>query len=251
MSSRFVWRELMTRDPEANKAFYSGLFGWTWRTHAIGNTRYHLADAPDGKEVAGMMALPTPEIPVHWGPYLSVPDVDAAVTIAVSNGGRLLMPAFDIDRVGRMAPLMDPLGATFSVYRSAHVEAPAAPPAPGHFIWETLSTPNMGAARAFYGAFTGWKITKTMQTAELWGDDETSVASVIPSPPDAHPHWMSYVVVENLSDAKLRTVALGGRVLVPSMPIRGFGNFSIISDPNGGVIAPYKPAEGGTSGRRS
>jgi predicted enzyme related to lactoylglutathione lyase len=56
-------------------------------------------------------------IPPHWMGYFSVDNTDAAIERAVAAGGKLQVPAFDI-QYGRMAVLSDPAGANFSIIQS-------------------------------------------------------------------------------------------------------------------------------------
>ena len=53
--------------------------------------------------------------PPHWIGYTAVDDVDASVKKATSLGGKVLAPAFDIPKVGRVAVLADPQGAAFAI----------------------------------------------------------------------------------------------------------------------------------------
>mgnify|MGYP002062992587 CR=1 FL=1 len=58
---------------------------------------------------------PMPEETGAWTIFVTVPDVDAAVTRAEASGGTVLAPAMDMPGVGRMATLADPQGARFAV----------------------------------------------------------------------------------------------------------------------------------------
>jgi hypothetical protein len=49
--------------------------------------------------------------------YFSVDNTDAAIERAVAAGGKLQVPAFDM-QYGRMAVLSDPAGAVFSIVQS-------------------------------------------------------------------------------------------------------------------------------------
>ena len=51
--------------------------------------------------------------------YFAVDDTDVAIERAVAAGGKLLVPAFDM-QYGRMAVLSDPYGAAFSIVKLAN-----------------------------------------------------------------------------------------------------------------------------------
>ncbi len=69
--------------------------------------------------VAGMMTLPPEagEAPPHWMLYFSVGDCDENVERATQMGARVCATPMDIPTVGRMAVLMDPQGAAFSIIK--------------------------------------------------------------------------------------------------------------------------------------
>lgn len=109
----FVWNELLTRDIEAAKTFYSSVAGWTFRPMPMENGTYWVAEI-DGKPVAGIMAMPQDlpaEVPPHWFEYLEVDDVDARLKLATETGGKILRPSFDVPDVGRLGFAMDSTGA--------------------------------------------------------------------------------------------------------------------------------------------
>ncbi len=84
----FVCNELLTRDVESAKQFYTELVGWTFKPMPIEHGTYWIAEI-DGKPVAGLMAMPSdmPEhVPPHWFEYMEVDDVDARLTVATQHG---------------------------------------------------------------------------------------------------------------------------------------------------------------------
>ena len=111
----FSWNELMTTDPEAAKAFYSKLFGWTSKDMPMEGMTYTVVSAGE-KDIGGIMAIP-PEaqgMPPRWGPYVTVDNVDATAKSAESLGGKVLVEPRDIPKVGRFCVIQDPQGAVIS-----------------------------------------------------------------------------------------------------------------------------------------
>lgn len=110
----FHWNELRTRDAERAKKFYRDTIGWTFeRTSTPDGSDYWLAMV-DGAPVAGMFPLSSPrfdDVPESWMVFLAVDDVDARVAKAVKAGATVVLPAFDIPNVGRVAMLREPGGA--------------------------------------------------------------------------------------------------------------------------------------------
>jgi uncharacterized protein len=109
------WNELYTRDTAGAVKYYTGLFGWEPKTDAGGYTEWHLGQ----KAVAGMIAIEPAwgPMPPHWLPYFLVGDCDGTVRSVEELGGRVMMPARDIPKVGRFAIVFDPQGAAFAVIK--------------------------------------------------------------------------------------------------------------------------------------
>ena len=55
----FCWNELATRDPDAAKAFYSGLFGWTIEDADIGHMGTYTTYKNGDRRAAGMFKIRT------------------------------------------------------------------------------------------------------------------------------------------------------------------------------------------------
>lgn len=112
----FSWNELMTRDVDAAKTFYSNLFGWTLEDMQTNDMGYTIAKAGD-KEVAGIMGMPPEagDMPPTWGAYVTVDDVEASAKQAETLGGKILLEPRDIPDVGRFCVICDPQGATLSL----------------------------------------------------------------------------------------------------------------------------------------
>lgn len=112
----FCWGELASSDVEVSKAFYSGVFGWDPRDGDFPGMEYTVFHAGD-REAAGMFLMP-PELkgtPPSWLVYFMVPDAVTAVAKTEKLGGRTLMPAMKLPKVGTVSVLMDPQGAVFGV----------------------------------------------------------------------------------------------------------------------------------------
>ncbi len=116
-----TWNELMTPDVGAVAPFYAGLFGWKGDTMDMGGdgppyTVWMLGE----RGVGGAMPPPMDGMPAFWGVYFSVADCDATVDQANALGANVLNGPMDVPDVGRMAALMDPQGAAFSVLKNAN-----------------------------------------------------------------------------------------------------------------------------------
>lgn len=109
-----AWADLRSPDPDAARAFYGPLLGWTYTPVPMANELYTTASLgnPEEPRVGLGDFMGVEGIPPHWAVYLCCADVDAAVEKLVAAGGTAHAPAFD-SPFGRMCPVSDPWGAAF------------------------------------------------------------------------------------------------------------------------------------------
>jgi predicted enzyme related to lactoylglutathione lyase len=157
---RFAWYELMTTDVEAAKAFYGKVVGWG--TREAPNSRYTLFTA--GQDSAsGLINLP-PDAKQRgarpqWVGYISVDDVDDAVTRLKELGGTVYIPPTDAGDISRFSVVADPQMATFVLvqWRDPGRQLPIDPRAMGHVGWHELFAIDWERAFAFYREIFGWQ----------------------------------------------------------------------------------------------
>ncbi|KJS54474.1 VOC family protein [Streptomyces rubellomurinus] len=116
------WAELHTPDPEAAFPFYKGLFGWRMELFEPSpGMSYRVISTADGDQQAtsfgGIAPTMQEEQRAAWTPYFASADVDATVAKATAAGGSVMMPASDVENVGRIAWLADPHGAPFALIK--------------------------------------------------------------------------------------------------------------------------------------
>ena len=112
----FHWNELMSRDVERDKQFYSDTIGWSFEgmpmAHEDGRSTGARFRAASRSPVCSSIASPEFDgVPVGWMSYLAVDDVDARAEQALKAGAQLMRPIFDVPEVGRIAILREPGGA--------------------------------------------------------------------------------------------------------------------------------------------
>jgi uncharacterized protein len=112
----FVWDELGTTDADDAQRFYGEVFGWTASDMGPEYGGYRIFNRGE-TGVAGLMTLPDATVAPHWHPYVAVEDPDATTAKAKELGGAALLEPTDVPKVGRLAVLRDPQGATFGIIR--------------------------------------------------------------------------------------------------------------------------------------
>jgi uncharacterized protein len=245
-----VWHEIITTDAEGARRFYTALFGWQEQPWPMGQAGVYLMFAVGERPICGVddQSAAAGE-PARWVTYFSVADVDAAVAANAAAGGRTLSGPTDVPEVGRIAACLDPQGALWCPFRG--VRAPALPdPAhlePGDFIWEELLSPGAEDAAEFYADCLGYSVELmdmgAMGLYRLLKVEGSAVAGVLPMPPGAPgpARWLPYVKVSDVDAVAARAVALGGKLHFPPTDIGGVGRIAVMDDPQGAMIALYKP----------
>ena len=110
----FYWNELMTRNVERAKTFYSDTMGWSFDAMPMPTGGTYWVAKTGQEPVGGIFDISGPEfgpVPESWMAYIAVDDVDARVAKATKAGAKLMKPIFDIPGIGRIAILMEPGGA--------------------------------------------------------------------------------------------------------------------------------------------
>ncbi|GAA3723192.1 VOC family protein [Streptomyces tremellae] len=109
-----IWNQLITTDIQGAGEFY----------RALGLTCEPMPGMPGftgfqvkGRVIGGVQDMHNmPEgTPPHWLVHFAVDDVDSTVDAVVRAGGTLRVPAFDLDKVGRLAVVEDPQHALFAL----------------------------------------------------------------------------------------------------------------------------------------
>lgn len=118
--NEFCWMDLKTRDVAGTATFFAKTLGWRFAVDEK-DWRRATKTAVDGRPIGSVSDLANPvyppETPAHIAFYLAVDHVDRRVEAATMSGARLVVPPFDAGDQGRMATLIDPVGAAFSLWQ--------------------------------------------------------------------------------------------------------------------------------------
>lgn len=118
----------------------------------------------------------------------------------------------------------------------------------GQFSWYELNTSDIKGALDFYTHVIGWTYEGALDGPRAYPHLKASMGhlggvTLLPEEAKkmgAPPHWMAYVNVADVDQKTKEATDLGAKVYVPAMDIPGTGRFSVIADPQGGVIALFK-----------
>ena len=109
----FCWNERATRQLEPVKAFYGGLFRWSYKDEVTPTSAMAMI-YNQGREMGHVIVMTEQwgNVPDHWSIYFAVDDCDATMAQTHELGGKVIMGPVDIP-AGRFALLSDPDGAMF------------------------------------------------------------------------------------------------------------------------------------------
>ncbi len=115
----------------------------------------------------------------------------------------------------------------------------------GSFCWNELLSSNVEAATGFYKQLLDWQAAafplEGMQYT-LFKKNDTNVAGLMKLPkPEVPPHWLAYVLVEDVDATARNAPTLAGKVLNPPFDVPTVGRIAIIQDPQGAVFGVFKP----------
>ncbi|WP_203182231.1 VOC family protein [Streptomyces pratensis] len=152
----FCWMDLKTHDPSGTAAFFSAVLGWEFAVDE-NDWREAVTIFADGHRTGGVSDLAGPlypaGLPAHIAYYIAVEDVDVATDRAMKEGAHLVLAPFDAGDQGRIATLVDPVGAAFSLWQTH--ESYRWTPAAGVPESMTLACDRPEQARDFYAAMLG------------------------------------------------------------------------------------------------
>ena len=239
--------DLPTTDQAAAKAFYAGLFGWTYDDQPMGEGQVYSMAMLSGHQVAAISSQP-PEMaaagaPPMWNTYLAVDSVDDATAKVEAAGGKVAMAPFDIMDAGRMSFVMDPSGAPVALWQAGQHIGATLVNEPGTINWNELITSDPGVAK-FYADVVGLTTesmdmgegsrTRCSRRARRWW-----AARSPPQMPGVPSHWHVYFGTDDADATAAKAAELGGSVIVPPFdtPV---GRIAVLSDPQGAVFSVIK-----------
>ncbi len=244
-----TWLDLSAQDVAAVAPFYTGLFGWELEDLGEDFGGYHLV-RHDGKLVGGAMSvagMTGPEgtpLPSEWGVHLTVEDVDDRAEKALAAGGGIAVPPQDIGGYGRMAVVIDSVGAAIGMWQPRELEGYEFTGTPGSPVWFELMTSRYDDAAAFYTAvFDAELVPMAEETDDDGGDFRYAtdgpgesaswgLCDAAGMMPEDAMGWRVYFGVESTDPALEKVRELGGSVL--DGPVDSpFGRITTIADPEG------------------
>ncbi|MGH3357591.1 MAG: VOC family protein [Nocardioidaceae bacterium] len=234
------WVDLYTTDIDGAKAFYGGLFDWSFEQSGDEFGGY-VTVRSDGHRVAGMMKNTTdPGESNAWSTYLSTEEIDATIQRAKAAGGSVVVEPMEIGDLGSMAMLTDPAGGFFGLWRPGAHFGFAKYNEPGSVTWDEYHSKDFATTTPFYADLFGWQVVAMSDTDEFRYStgqiDGRDVVGMMDSssflPEEVPSHWAVYFNVADIDAAVAQVEQLGGSVVRPPAD-SPYGRMADVADPAG------------------
>jgi predicted enzyme related to lactoylglutathione lyase len=238
---RVVWHDLVTRDLAVSKAFYAGMFGWTWRAPSEGKDITYVVAEMAGVAMAGLAETREKGSGSQWITYFSVSDIHRSVKMARDSGARVVVsPTTTGSWHDQSALLTDPEGAAFALMKPGVEPVDSARSMINGWLWVELWARNPDSAAAFYGRLLDYErrpVTVGGQPYSLLQRESVPTAGLLTIPvKGVQPNWLPAIRVADLNAMVARAVSLGGRVILAPRPDMRNGTIAIIGDPTGAAL---------------
>jgi predicted enzyme related to lactoylglutathione lyase len=241
----FVWHDLLTKDVAGARRFYGELLGWRFEDTKRGDRPYVIARS-GATAVAGIVDVSgIADAGTQWLSFMAVANVDAAVALFQSGGGKVLVQPRDLP-LARAAVVADPQGAPLGLAQLRRDVPNPAQPTASHFFWQEYLARDAGQALDFYKKVAGYTpaISDTRLGVEYHVLKKARGGAGLFQLPanvtDVQPNWLPYVLVNDAASLAARVTALGGKVVVPAAPERRNSSMIVVADPAGAVLALQK-----------
>ncbi|AKT51018.1 VOC family protein [Arsenicicoccus sp. oral taxon 190] len=229
-----TWLDFWCSDIDEAGAFWRDLLGHEVPPGSPEFGGYTIA-LQDGRYVFGLgPAMPDQRHDVA-ALYLATDDLDATLARAQELGATVTRPAMDIPDTGRCATIVDPAGVQTDLWQATGVVGYAAVDEIGFPCWQDCITRDVersaGFLRDLFG-YTTEPMGDGVLLAKLGDDGHFTIGGC---GEDDEPHWVSYLLVDDLDAMAARAESLGARTTMGPMDIE-FGRFVHLTTPGG---APF------------
>jgi uncharacterized protein len=238
-----IWIDLYTSDPDASRAFYGELFGWT-SEQAGEEYGGYINFSKDGRLVAGGMANDGQSgAPDMWTIYLAVDDAQSVADATRAQGGQVIVEPMPVGTLGTMVVLSDPTGAGVGAWQAGDMKGFQLLAEDGAPAWFELHTRDHGAAVSYYEKVFGWDTHAAGDTDEFryttLGEGEAQAAGIMDAsaflPEGVPAHWSVYFGVADTDATIAKAVELGASVVQPAEDTP-YGRLAVLTDPTGATF---------------
>ncbi len=232
---KFVWHDLVTSDVATTKTFYGQLLNWTFEQRG----RYTIIKL-NNKRIGGIINIQpklTERHAARWIASLSVPDVDQAASVILTNGGIVHKGPENIGDRGRVALVSDPQGAQFSLIYTKNGDPNDGPIAEGSWLWHELWTNNPIDSASFYKKLAGYSAIEKLDSYWILKAGEKWRAGIRNLFNKAlEQRWVPVIKVNDVKAISTLAKQLGGRVIIEPENPDFVDQVALLADPSGALF---------------
>ena len=242
-SGKFVWHDLLTDDVSEAKAFYSALFGWSFKDEGSYTTIYN-----HGKLMGGMMEVSPKEgstAEALWLPSVSVSNVDRAIDYVTRKKGKVLKGPLDMKSRGKGVLVSDPHGAHLVLLHAKGGDPVDTTPQMGDWLWNELWTHKPKESYDFYrklGQYDASTQKDNYRILKQKGKWRAGLRHL--SKDDVKVRWVPVVRVVDPKMITDKVEKLGGKVILEAHKSLYNANVALIADNTGALLIVQRWAEG-------
>jgi uncharacterized protein len=216
------WVDVMVETTEQRRglmAFYNALFGWTYDEGGEEMGHYTIASLA-GQAVLGIGQGPGAEGKLVT--YFATQDIEASAAAASSLGAKVFMGPMDVTDVGKMALVVDPVGAVHGLWQAGSFAGFGVVYEPGSAGWFDHNSNDPAAAASYYQALTAMSLTEPEPGMRVLQDGDQWFASVSQDQMGGRPaQWNPIYIADSLERIRSTVRAQGGTVVLEEMPVPG------------------------------
>ena len=231
----FSWADNSSSDPEAAKAFYTDLFGWSKTEVPIGEGMTYTVFQLDGLDSAALSGM-TPDqlqagVRSQWNNFVTVDNVDALADEVSANGGQVIYGPEDVFDAGRMLRIQDPTGALLNLWQPYKSIGAGIVNAVNAMSFNELWTPDVARAKDFYHDLLGWEYELDGVFTRIFNRGRANGGML--QLDDVAPIWVPHFRVADVDVAISRVKALGGAIEIDKHVEDDGARWAVVADPAG------------------
>lgn len=234
-AGEFVWRDLLTGEPELAKQFYGDLFGWDFESTG----RITLIKV-DQRAIGSIMEMPPTETrhATRWVASLGVVDIEKATQWTRLQGGKVHEGPRDMRDRGKVALVSDSLGAQIALVELGLEKSEQSLPAVmNDWLWDELWTRNTDKALEFYSGLYGFEPDEIapgywiLKSGNHWRGGIRELFD-----PALEQRWVPVIRVVDVQEMSAQAEALGGRIVLAADQGEAGDKTALIADPGGALF---------------
>ncbi|MBZ0117549.1 MAG: VOC family protein [Sandaracinaceae bacterium] len=234
-SHRFCWHGVVSSEPDEAASFYSKVLGWKLVDIRIGRGASRAFEA-GGAPIAHLTRT-QPGVSSHWACFLRDESIDGRASLAVMNGGSVIVPPTDIG-AGRVSVLASPSGARLYLLHEVDESSQHHPGGVGGVEWVDLQSTDLERDLAWLTSTfrfqTSSRAAGAYATLSYKGQPRAGATqSCLPALP---PMWIAWISVADAEAVVQKAERCAGRALVPLSDATGGGRWCVLADGTGTVF---------------